>query len=40
MLAIGVLYVPFIRYLFEFFGHIFIKILDFTRAGSEFLLGD
>jgi concentrative nucleoside transporter, CNT family len=39
MLAIGVLYVPFIRYLFEFLGNIFIKILDFTRAGSEFLLG-
>ncbi len=40
LLAIGVLYVPFIRYLFEFFGQIFVKILDFTRAGSEFLLGD
>ena len=40
LLAIGVLYVPFIRYLFEFFGQIFIKILDFTKAGSVFLLGD
>ena len=40
LLAIGVLYVPFIRAGFEFFGHIFVKILDFTRAGSEFLLGD
>ena len=40
LLAIGVLYVPFIRYLFEFFGYIFVKILDFTKAGSEFLLGD
>src|SRR5690554_1211161 len=40
ILAIGVLYVPFVRTLFEFFGQIFIKILDFTRAGSEFLLGD
>lgn len=40
LLAIGVLYVPFIRYLFEFFGQIFVKILDFTKAGSEFLLGD
>jgi concentrative nucleoside transporter, CNT family len=40
LLAVGVLYVPFIRYIFEFFGHIFVKILDFTRAGSEFLLGD
>jgi concentrative nucleoside transporter, CNT family len=40
LLAIGVLYVPFIRQMFEFFGHIFVKILDFTKAGSEFLLGD
>lgn len=40
ILAIGVLYVPFIRSTFEFFGQIFVKILDFTKAGSEFLLGD
>ena len=40
LLAIGVLYVPFIRVIFEFFGQIFVKILDFTKAGSEFLLGD
>ncbi len=38
-LAIGVLYVPAIRSVFEFFGQIFVKILDFTKAGSEFLLG-
>ncbi|NCB09539.1 MAG: hypothetical protein EOM73_15445, partial [Bacteroidia bacterium] len=40
LLAVGVLYVPFIRTGFEFFGQIFVKILDFTKAGSEFLLGD
>lgn len=40
ILAIGVLYVPFVRHGFEFFGQIFVKILDFTKAGSEFLLGD
>lgn len=40
LLAIGVLYVPAIRSIFEFFGQIFVKILDFTKAGSEFLLGD
>ena len=39
VLAVGVLYVPFIRYGFEFAGQIFVKILDFTKAGSEFLLG-
>ncbi len=38
-LAVGVLYIPFIRFLFEFFGKIFVKILDFTKAGSEFLFG-
>ncbi len=39
ILAVGVLYVPFIRYGFEFFGKIFVKILDFTKVGSEFLFG-
>ncbi|WP_163716474.1 NupC/NupG family nucleoside CNT transporter [Mangrovibacterium lignilyticum] len=39
ILAIGVLYVPFIRLGFEFFGKIFVKILDFTKVGSEFLFG-
>ncbi len=40
LLAVGVLYIPFVRSLFEFLGQIFVKILDFTKAGSEFLLGD
>ncbi len=40
LLALGVLYVPFIQYGFEFFGRIFVKILDFTKEGSTFLLGD
>ncbi len=39
-LALGVLYVPFVQLFFEFFGKIFIKIMDFTRAGTEFLVGD
>lgn len=39
VLAVGVLYVPFVRISFEFLGQIFVKILDFTKAGSEFLLG-
>ena len=38
-LAIGVLKISFIQRLFEFVGQIFVKILDFTAAGSEFLLG-
>lgn len=40
ILAISVLYVPFVRIAFEFFGRIFVKILDFTKEGSTFLLGD
>ena len=39
LLAFGVLKVGFIQSAFEFVGNIFVKILDFTRAGSEFLLG-
>lgn len=38
-LAIGVLKIPFIQRAFEWVGSIFVLILDFTRAGSEFLLG-
>lgn len=36
-IAIGVLKVPFIQSGFEAVGQVFVKILDFTRAGSEFL---
>ena len=39
ILAIGVLKVPFVKAGFEFVGNLFVKVLDFTRAGSEFLLG-
>lgn len=38
-LAVGILYVPFIRVSFEFVGKIFVKILDFTKEGSSFLFG-
>ena len=40
LLAIGVLKVNFIQQIFEFFGKIFVKTLDFTMEGSTFLLGD
>ena len=40
ILAIGVLKVPFVQASFEFVGKIFVKILEFTQAGSIFLLGD
>ena len=40
LLAAGIIYVPFIRTGFELFGKIFVLILDFTKVGSEFLLGD
>ncbi len=37
LIAIGVLKVPFIQKAFEAVGQVFISVLDFTRAGSEFL---
>ncbi len=36
-LALGVLYVPIIQYFFEFVGKLFVLVLDFTKAGTEFL---
>lgn len=38
-LAVGVLYIPPIRVLFEVGGKVFVEILNFTKAGSEFILG-
>ncbi|WP_026935127.1 NupC/NupG family nucleoside CNT transporter [Christiangramia echinicola] len=39
VLAIGVLKITVVQNVFEFVGNIFVLILDFTAAGSEFLLG-
>ncbi len=39
VLAFGILNLAWVRATFEFFGKIFIKVLDFTRDGSEFLFG-
>jgi len=40
ILAFSVLQLPPIQMFFEFIGKIFVKILDFSKTGSEFLLGD
>ena len=37
IIAIGVLKVNFIQTIFNFIGSIFIEILEYTKAGSEFL---
>jgi len=37
ILAIGILWVPPVQIFFEFVGKLFVKILDFTYAGTEFL---
>ncbi|MCK4746016.1 MAG: hypothetical protein KAT15_03235, partial [Bacteroidales bacterium] len=37
VLAIGILWVPAVQVFFEFVGKLFVKILDFTYAGTEFL---
>jgi len=39
-LAIGILKVPFIRAIFTILGKLFNEILNFTVAGSQFLLGN
>jgi CNT family concentrative nucleoside transporter len=39
-MAILILRVEFVQNIFEFFGKIFVKTLDFTMEGSKFLLGD
>lgn len=40
IIAVGIIYVPFIQYFFEVVSRGFVSVLDFTRAGSIFLLGD
>jgi len=40
ILAIGVLKISIVKSAFEFVGQLFIHVLDFTRAGSTFLLGN
>jgi concentrative nucleoside transporter, CNT family len=37
LLAFGILQVPLVQDCFEFIGRIFVVILDFTRAGTDFL---
>jgi len=39
ILALSILYVPFVGYFFEMLGKMFVKILDFSQVGVEFLLG-
>ncbi|MEZ4807179.1 MAG: nucleoside transporter C-terminal domain-containing protein [Flavobacteriales bacterium] len=40
VLALAILYVPFVQTGFELVGRLFVKVLDFTRIGSEFLFRD
>ena len=40
LIAIGVLYVPAIQIVFELLGKCFVVVLDWTKAGSNFLFGD
>ena len=37
VIAVGVLKVPFIEKIFDFVGSIFVSVLEFTLAGSDFL---
>ena len=38
LLAIGILYIPFVQVFFEVIGKIFVKILAFTNEGVTYLL--
>tara|TARA_B100001057_G_scaffold499524_1_gene610557 strand:- start:3576 stop:4892 length:1317 start_codon:yes stop_codon:yes gene_type:complete len=40
VIAVGVIKVNWIANLFEFFGSFFLKILDFTNAGTSMVLGE
>lgn len=40
VLAYGILEIEWVKLVFDFIGGIFVEILNFTAAGSEFLLGD
>ena len=40
VLAVCILYVPFVAIVFDWVGHVFVKVLDFTQAGSRFLFRD
>jgi CNT family concentrative nucleoside transporter len=40
VLALAILYVPWMQIFFETVGKVFVKVLDFTRVGSEFLFRD
>lgn len=40
ILALGILYLPWVESIFEYLGSIFILVLDFTKVGSTFLFGD
>lgn len=37
VLAFSILYLPFVQGVFDFVGRVFVKILSFTEAGTEFL---
>ncbi len=37
VLAVGILYVPFVQFFFDIVGQAFVSLLDFTKKGTEFL---
>lgn len=39
LLALAILKVPFVSLIFDYIAGFFTKVLDFTRAGSEFMFG-
>lgn len=39
VIAVSILYIPFVQSMFDFFGKLFTLVLDFTKIGTEFLFG-
>lgn len=39
LFALAVIYVPVVGFFFELLGKVFIRLMDFTQAGIDFLLG-
>lgn len=39
LIAVSILYIPFVQDIFNFFGKLFTLVLDFTKIGTEFLFG-
>lgn len=40
VIGLGILYVPVVQWFFELLGMCFLKVLDFSKSGAQFVFGD